>query len=62
MSPEVITAPTPSKRTLYCPDCWHAATPTGDWVIRPSPVGEAVVCPECGHVVTVRRGTTGVTV
>ncbi|MFC7097127.1 hypothetical protein [Halobaculum marinum] len=45
----------PPKALLYCPDCWHAALPTGDWLVQSSPVGEAVVCPDCGTVVTVRR-------
>lgn len=61
MNTASITTRTPSKRTLYCPECWHAAITTGDWEIRPTPAGEAVVCPECGSIVTVRRGTTGVT-
>ncbi|MFC7135750.1 hypothetical protein ACFQRB_02360 [Halobaculum litoreum] len=55
MIPASTTTRPPPKTVLYCPDCWHAAPPTGDWLVRAGVGREALVCPDCGAVVTVRR-------
>lgn len=52
----------PPKATLYCPDCWHASPPQGDWLTQRTPGREATVCPVCDAVVVVRDVADPVTV
>ncbi|UIO99849.1 hypothetical protein Hbl1158_00295 [Halobaculum sp. CBA1158] len=50
----------PPKRTLFCPECDHAATTGGDWIVETRPGGEALRCPDCGATVTVRPASRAI--
>ena len=45
---------TPSKATLFCPDCDRTAPVDGDWQQRQRSYGVAVHCPRCDARLTLR--------
>jgi predicted RNA-binding Zn-ribbon protein involved in translation (DUF1610 family) len=45
---------TPSKATLFCPDCGHRSRFDGDWNVATSARRVRYVCPDCRTTVTTR--------
>lgn len=45
---------TRSKTSLFCPDCSHESTVTGDWTVEGTETGWQLRCPECDAVVQQR--------
>lgn len=42
------------KSVLFCPECGHESTATGDWVVSERDGRTDYDCPDCGATVTTR--------
>ncbi|WP_302080151.1 hypothetical protein [Salinibaculum rarum] len=46
------------KAMLYCPECSHESTITGDWTLHVLAHSITYECPNCGTVIESRRDET----
>ena len=42
------------KTTLFCPECGHASSSDGDWIVRERAGRAEYNCPDCETAITTR--------